>query len=189
MSAEIIRECVSCPTPREQVFSSQVVIEDEFSLVPGIPRPEKVKIKPLFDTFKVELVCGDVVVVCGIIRKIIVLPECVCRKPIIHDFAFQATIPVSIDSQVPVSPCDIKVTGVEVCTGCFKLLDPTREGCKEIFHKIREKDIIRIQVTFTMPEDCKSNKHKDYEEHEEHDEYDDCKKRKHNKWNNEYDEE
>jgi hypothetical protein len=160
-----INECNGCHTPSKQVFCGHVVIEDELCLVPGISRPDKVKIEPLFNTFKVEFVCFDLVVVCGIIRKKIYL-GCYSQQPIIHEFAFQASIPVNIESSVPIKPYDVTVTGVEVCDGCYKLLSPTVVDCKTIYHKIKEKDVLAIEVTYAAP--CLPPHHrKDYDKDDE----------------------
>jgi hypothetical protein len=173
MSIEI-KECTSCPIPREQVFCGQAVIEDDFCLVPGIPKPERVIVEPCAETFKIELVCSNLAVVRGIIRKKIILPESIECRPIIHDFAFQANIPVAIISSTPISPCNLTVTGIEVCAGCYKLLNPSIVGCNTIFHKIKEKDILAIELTYKVPKCCLDDDdsgdykvHVNYDENEE----------------------
>ncbi|MFL0247929.1 hypothetical protein [Candidatus Clostridium stratigraminis] len=145
-----ITPCKACPTSEleNQRFCGEVVIEDEICFVPGITYSDiasVVILKPDLKNFKVELVCCSVIVVCGMLTKKVTLKS---GKIITQDIVFQANIPAEIDFPEEINPAEWRVSGVEVCAGCFRLLCASAHGT---FHKLREKDIILIQVSSTEP--------------------------------------
>jgi hypothetical protein len=149
MSVEIF-PCNGCSVSEleNQRFCGEVVVEDELCFVPGISSCDIDKVvilEPDLCKFRVELVCCSVIVVCGMLTKVVTLKS---KKTIIQDIVFQANIPVEIDFPEEVNPAEWIVSGVEVCTGCFQLLCATSNNK---FHKLREKDVVLIQVSSTEP--------------------------------------
>lgn len=148
--AVAITPCNACPVSEleNQRFCGEVVIEDEICFVPGITYSEiasVVILEPNLNNFRVDLVCCSVIVVCGMLTKQVTLKS---GKIIKQDIVFQANIPVEIDFREEVAPAEWKVSGVEVCAGCFRLLCASTNGT---FHKLREKDVVLIQVSSVEP--------------------------------------
>jgi hypothetical protein len=150
----IIKECVDCPVERlkNQTFVGEAVVEHELSLIPSLSRDdiECVEVFADPDNFKVELVCCNLIVVCGFATKII-KPK--CGKTIKQDFAFQAKISAEINDPMALKADKWKVTGVEVCDGCYTLLCPAAPApCEPTrFFKLREKDIFLFEVSSVCP--------------------------------------
>ncbi|MBL4938424.1 hypothetical protein JK636_22180 [Clostridium sp. YIM B02515] len=143
--AVTITPCVGCPVSEleNQRFCGEAVIEDELCFVPGIA-PANIRsvviLDPVLSNFRVELVCCNLIVVCGMLTKRITFADC---RTFDQDIVFQANIPAEIDVAEELTTDEWTVTGVEVCSGCFTLLCATLDGR---FHKLREKDIVLIQV-------------------------------------------
>lgn len=143
-----ITPCNGCPVSEleNQRFCGEAVVEDEICFVPGIFAADiasVVILDPILANFRVELVCCNIIVVCGMLTKQVTLTS---GEVITEDIVFQANIPAEIDFPEEVDPAEWFVSGVEVCAGCFTLLCASTNGS---FHKLREKDIVLIQVSHT----------------------------------------
>jgi hypothetical protein len=140
-------------------FCGQGIVESEICFVPSIDENtiERVDVEVDPMNFQVELICCNLIVVCGFITKKVYIVN-VGGDPILLK---TKDIPVQIN--VPAEICDADslqintlwaVTGVEVCTGCYTLTCPTAPTTPSTttkFHKLIEKDIIAVQVDRTAP--------------------------------------
>jgi hypothetical protein len=165
MAITIIPECTNnCPACGDgnYNFCGVDTVESEICLVPAISTDPRVNtITVTVDAnagdFNIELICCNLIVVCGFITKTVVITSVATGAVITK----RKRIPVQI--KVPAEICDVAsldssilwdITGVEVCTGCYTLTCPTTnldEFGNVMYHKLVEKDIIGIQVDRTVP--------------------------------------
>lgn len=138
-------------------FCGSDTVESEICFVPGVAANAitvEVDVDPT--NFQIELICCNLIVVCGFITKRVLVTPTVGTP-----FTKTKDIPVQI--KVPAEICDVasltidsnwSVTGVEVCTGCYALTCPTAtpdEFGNVLYHKLIEKDIIGVQVDRLAP--------------------------------------
>ena len=132
-----------CKEKNKCKFCGKAVIDSEICFVPAVNTATasvSVSINP--DNFKVELVCCDLIVVCGFITKTVAFTDGTPTAK--KDILVQVNVPANIDGFDEVDPEKWTVTKTEVCTGCFNFTCPN--GDSTLFHKLVEKDIIAVLV-------------------------------------------
>lgn len=143
-------------------FCASALVQSEICFIPGIDEDNIKEVLDFIDAddFKVELVCCNLIVVTGFFTKKVIFKD--CMAPVRKDITVSIEVPVEIDDPEDLNVREWKVTGVEVCTGCFKLTCPDEEKEmhhreednddkghhheENLFHKLVEKDIISVQV-------------------------------------------
>lgn len=130
-------------------FCGADTVESEICFVPAVAANAitvEVDVDPV--NFKIELICCNLIVVCGFITKrILVNPTVGTPFTKIKDIPVQINVPVEICRAADLVVADWKVTGVDVCSGCYTLTCPNTAG--DLFHKLIEKDIIAVQIDHT----------------------------------------
>ncbi|ERI90502.1 hypothetical protein HMPREF1982_03868 [Clostridiales bacterium oral taxon 876 str. F0540] len=163
--AVVLTPC-TCPQPALapiQFAGEPAVVENEICLVEGIPTNatnitvsvvDPLILNPTSPNLVIELVCCDLVVVCGFIRKIITYTPAGGGTPVTITRDVPVQIPVRIkcpdDTDVLLTPDNLSITNARVCTGCFKLSAQCASGTgTPVFHKLREKEILLFEFTYT----------------------------------------
>ena len=125
-------------------FCGKTVVDSEICFVPAV-NPAKASVSVNVDpaNFKVELICSDLIVVCGFITKTVTFTDGIPTAK--KDILVQVNIPAHIDDLQEVKAGKWKITRAEVCTGCFSFTCPN--GDATLFHKLMEKDIIAVEVS------------------------------------------
>ena len=132
-----------CKERNKCKFCGKAVIDSEICFVPAVNTATasvSVSIDPA--NFKVDLVCCDLIVVCGFITKTVAFTDGTPTTK--KDILVQVNVPANIDDFDEVDPEKWTVTRAEVCTGCFNFTCPS--GDASLFHKLVEKDIIAVLV-------------------------------------------
>lgn len=154
MAIRTIFECTNgCPAcgPGNYSFCGSDTVESEICLVPSIDREDiaRVEVEVLPENFNVELVCCNLIVVCGFITKRVFRVNPNPELPPIQikekDIPVQIKVPAEICNPAFLNPAQWDVTGVEVCTGCYTLTCPDNID-NDNFHRLIEKDILLVQV-------------------------------------------
>lgn len=157
MAVTPILACTNgCPTCSNgnYNFCASDTVESEICLVPALLPSEIFSVEVEIDpaNFKIELICCNLIVVCGFITKVVQ----------IHPTSgpwYTKTKNIPVQIKVPAEICDVasltinsnwRITGVEVCTGCYTLTCPDDKTPTK-FHKLIEKEIIGIQVDRIAP--------------------------------------
>lgn len=132
----------NCHNVEKCKFCGKAIVDSEICFVPAV-NPAKASVSVSIDpaNFKVELVCCDLIVVCGFITKIVTFTD--STPTVKKDILVQVNVPAKIHG-FEVEPEKWTITKAEVCTGCFNFTCPN--GDAVLFHKLVEKDIIAVQV-------------------------------------------
>lgn len=149
--AVTITPCTGCPEATTLSFCGEAVFEDDQCLVPGVPSTATVAVTVEPQDFNVELACCGIAVVCGTLQKTIAVTSGGATTTRTFHLPVQVDVklPDDIDFQEPLTPDNLTIASVDVCSGCFRLLCPTISGGTTVFHDIKEKDILLFEFTFT----------------------------------------
>ena len=141
--------CPACSMGNYNYCGSEI-IDSEICLVPALLPREITSVDVTVDptNFRIELICCNLIVVCGFITKTVTIDPAGEAEP----YTKVKNIPVQI--KVPAEICNPealiiddqwRITGVEVCDGCYTLTCPDRSTPTR-YHKLVEKEIISVQV-------------------------------------------
>lgn len=134
------------------------VVESEICFVPGVTKAQIEAgdisfTDPVASNFKVELVCCNLIVVCGFVTKTLTYKEGSETKTISKDIPVQIEIHADINNEALFDPAKWEVLGAEVCSsGCTNLVCPktkkvgTTPTDVVFYHKLIEKDIVSVSV-------------------------------------------
>lgn len=157
--AEVVKEILQCPVEcmcielENYNYCGSDTVEGEICFVPGVDPVTitKVEVTVDSDNFSVELVCCNLIVVCGFITKKVFGASAV--RPIkTKDIPVQIKVPAEICNPDYLVERAWKVTGAEVCTGCYTFACVDKNEAEEtIYHKLIEKDIVSVQVDSLVP--------------------------------------
>lgn len=141
---KIVVDKITCCNIKKQKFCSKTVLDNEICFLPPVnPCAASVSVNIDKANFKVELVCCDLIVVCGFITKTVAFTD---DTPTVNkDILVQINIPANIYDLDDLCPKKWTVTCVEVCASCFDFTCPSTDG--DLYHKLALKDIISVQVT------------------------------------------
>lgn len=149
----------NCPEaiPETLCAVEPAVVESEFCIPGGIPQ-NATNLQVFFPdatlplgTLAIELICCDLVVVCGYITKRVSYTS-TAGTTVTRDFnvPIQAQVKVNNPTNIPLSTNNLSIASATVCNGCFRLLsacvDPTNGTV--VFHRLREKDILQFEFAF-----------------------------------------
>lgn len=167
--AVVLTTC-TCPQPAVapiQFTGEPAVVENDIWLVGGIPTnatnitvsvTDPLILDPLNPNLVIELICCDLVVVCGFIRKTITYTPAGGGAPVTITRDVPIQVPVRLrgldDTDLLLTRDNLSITAARVCTGCFKLLAQCiTDGAAgtAAFHKLREKEILQFEFTYTPP--------------------------------------
>lgn len=147
-----IKECPSacaCYELDNYNFCGSGTVESEICFVPGVESVTKVEVEVDSANFAVQLVCCNLIVVCGHITKKVFGDD--PNTPIkTKDIFVQIDVPAHICNPEYLTEIAWKVTGAEVCTGCYSLTCPDTSDTTK-YHKLVEKEIISVQVDSLVP--------------------------------------
>lgn len=139
----IVKRIYSSKDIKKCKFCGKAVVDSEICFAPAVnPAKASVSVSIDPDNFKVDLVCCDLIVVCGFITKTVAFTDDTPTAK--KDILVQINVPANIDGLDDVDPEKWTVTRAEVCTGCFNFTCPS--GDADLFHKLVEKDIIAVLV-------------------------------------------
>ncbi|MFA9398980.1 MAG: hypothetical protein ACERKV_12060 [Clostridiaceae bacterium] len=146
-----------CPTCSDgnYNFCGVDTVESEVCLVPAVTPEEITSVEVEIDkeNFKIQLICCNLIVVCGFITKTIVITPADESDPYtkVKDIPVQIKVPAEICNEADLVIDEAwQITGVEVCTGCYTLVCP--DGSTPIkYHKLVEKEIVGVQVDRIEP--------------------------------------
>lgn len=148
----IIEQCPDCGcTTLDQInynFCGSDTVESEICFIPGVAPGDITSVTVSCDPadFAVELVCCNLIVVCGKITKTIIFTDSQGGTSTkIKDILVQVKVPAEICNPIYLDPANWLVTGVQVCTGCWTLTCVDKADVTK-FHKFLEKDILSVQV-------------------------------------------
>lgn len=135
-------------------FCGSEVIESEICFVPAVKQTDIQAATISFDVdpknFKVELVCCNLIVVCGFIKKTITFASASGLDTVTKDIPVQVKVPANIFKVDDLAVGKWTVAGAEVCSsGCVNLVCPgpnTGTPPTATFHKLVEKDVVSVLV-------------------------------------------
>ncbi|MEQ8155491.1 MAG: hypothetical protein ABRQ25_11500 [Clostridiaceae bacterium] len=142
-----ITAACNCPVPIRNRFCGEATLESEICFVPGVTAAQIASVTVSANTanFRVELVCCDLIVVCGFITKTVTFTTASGLPTAVRDIPVQIKIPVRLNTAADLLTGNWAITGAEVCTGCFNLVCPATPPTTG-FHRLAEKDIVAVQI-------------------------------------------
>lgn len=136
----------SLPVYQPTKFCSQAVVEGEICLVTALAPEEIASVYTYVDPedLSVQLACCNLILITGFITKTILLQN---QETMEEKIPFATQIAAEINEPNAANRDYWKITKADVCDGCYKLLCATSDGK---YHKLREKDVIAIEVTMQI---------------------------------------
>lgn len=125
-------------------YFGNTVVDSEICFVPAVnPDTASVSVDVDPKNFKVQLICCDLIVVCGFITKTVTF--CDGTPKVKKDILVQVNVPVNIEDLCDVYAKKWEVTKAQVCDSCSSFICPNKNTT--LYHTLVEKDIIAVEVS------------------------------------------